>query len=327
MSDIDHSSDAIFPPELEYVIFKLAAAQDRGSIPRLMLVAWRVKEWIEPLMYQPLLFDSQITRDNNLGLLFPFERLPQLSPNVAAGVKSSMISIFPAASVLAILGKLPALENVFLSVTDKLYTDSEPLPAAFMRLPFRHLYRAPNRPRLWTGLRCRIYGKPLTYNGCLRYGLRPYGAVPYEIRRRHLTENMMMGFFAAVSHSLYVFRHIWCSPRRAKMPPKGPLPANCNARLHKTYKVTPAMIAYACVQARTMLSSSDWNHEGHDGLFDYKDMFKTIVSLFEEETPEGRVWAEETLGWWQSNTFGVGATPYLPPMMTRKARMAPLASV
>ncbi|KAF7304226.1 hypothetical protein MIND_00655000 [Mycena indigotica] len=142
MSDIDHPSDTIFPPELEYVIFKLAAGQDRGSIPRLMLVAWRVKEWIEPLMYQPLLFESQITRDNNLGPVFPFERLPQLSPNVAAGVKSS---IFPAASVLAILDKLPSLENVFLSVAEKLYTDSEPgepLPAAFTRLPFRHLYCA-----------------------------------------------------------------------------------------------------------------------------------------------------------------------------------------
>ncbi|KAF7291379.1 hypothetical protein MIND_01282400 [Mycena indigotica] len=142
MSNIDHSSDTIFPPELECVIFKLAAAQDRGSIPRLMLVAWRVKEWIEPLLYQPLVFDSQTTRDNNLGPAFPFERLPQLSPNAAAGVKSSMISIFPAASVLAILEKLPSLENVFLSVAEKLYTDAEPLPAAFTRLRFRHLYCA-----------------------------------------------------------------------------------------------------------------------------------------------------------------------------------------
>ncbi|KAJ7461205.1 hypothetical protein FB451DRAFT_490457 [Mycena latifolia] len=41
-----------FPPELERQIFEVSALSRRVSIPKLMLVAWRVKEWLEPLLYR-----------------------------------------------------------------------------------------------------------------------------------------------------------------------------------------------------------------------------------------------------------------------------------
>ncbi|KAJ7504182.1 hypothetical protein B0H11DRAFT_507179 [Mycena galericulata] len=44
------------PSELEREIFELAAARNRRSIPKLLLVARRVHEWLEPLLYHVLLF-------------------------------------------------------------------------------------------------------------------------------------------------------------------------------------------------------------------------------------------------------------------------------
>ncbi|KAJ7818580.1 hypothetical protein B0H14DRAFT_1369733 [Mycena olivaceomarginata] len=48
----------IFPPELERKIIELAAHDHPVCMPTLMLVAWRVKEWVQPLLYQTLFFGS-----------------------------------------------------------------------------------------------------------------------------------------------------------------------------------------------------------------------------------------------------------------------------
>ncbi|KAF7340534.1 hypothetical protein MSAN_02124900 [Mycena sanguinolenta] len=40
------------PPELERTIFELAAISRPSSIPTLMLIAHRVKQWVEPLLYR-----------------------------------------------------------------------------------------------------------------------------------------------------------------------------------------------------------------------------------------------------------------------------------
>ncbi|KAK6988678.1 hypothetical protein R3P38DRAFT_276267 [Favolaschia claudopus] len=40
------------PIDLERVVFELAAHNARGEIPRYMRVAWRVKQWLEPVLYQ-----------------------------------------------------------------------------------------------------------------------------------------------------------------------------------------------------------------------------------------------------------------------------------
>ncbi|KAJ7034271.1 hypothetical protein C8F04DRAFT_1234338 [Mycena alexandri] len=46
------------PPELERVIFEFAALSRRSSIPCLMRIAWRVKNWVEPLLYQVVFITS-----------------------------------------------------------------------------------------------------------------------------------------------------------------------------------------------------------------------------------------------------------------------------
>ncbi|KAJ7058931.1 hypothetical protein C8F01DRAFT_1147572 [Mycena amicta] len=51
-------SSPSFPPELERIIFQLAAWNDRRTTRSLLLVAHRVWIWIEPLLYRVILFDG-----------------------------------------------------------------------------------------------------------------------------------------------------------------------------------------------------------------------------------------------------------------------------
>ncbi|KAJ7617182.1 hypothetical protein FB45DRAFT_933585 [Roridomyces roridus] len=48
----------ILPPELEQAIFEVAAYEEPPCVPRLMLVAWRVKKWVERYLYRILLFSD-----------------------------------------------------------------------------------------------------------------------------------------------------------------------------------------------------------------------------------------------------------------------------
>ncbi|KAJ7087511.1 hypothetical protein C8R44DRAFT_991359 [Mycena epipterygia] len=48
------SEQPAFPPELERQIFEICALWRPVGIPKLMLVAWRVKDWVEPLLYRTI---------------------------------------------------------------------------------------------------------------------------------------------------------------------------------------------------------------------------------------------------------------------------------
>ncbi|KAJ7669914.1 hypothetical protein DFH06DRAFT_1179472 [Mycena polygramma] len=45
----------VLPQELEREIFEIAALSYPSSIPRFMLVAWRVRSWVEPLLYRTIM--------------------------------------------------------------------------------------------------------------------------------------------------------------------------------------------------------------------------------------------------------------------------------
>ncbi|KAF7304495.1 hypothetical protein HMN09_00851900 [Mycena chlorophos] len=49
----------ILPPELEHRIFYIAAYSAPYEACTLMLVAWRVKEWVEPLLYRSLIIGAK----------------------------------------------------------------------------------------------------------------------------------------------------------------------------------------------------------------------------------------------------------------------------
>ncbi|KAJ7151949.1 hypothetical protein C8R46DRAFT_482350 [Mycena filopes] len=61
-------SGPILPPELERTIFELAALTDRTRIPNLVLVAWRVKTWLEPLLYQTIILSPSRAATQICGL-------------------------------------------------------------------------------------------------------------------------------------------------------------------------------------------------------------------------------------------------------------------
>ncbi|KAJ6482775.1 hypothetical protein C8R45DRAFT_307567 [Mycena sanguinolenta] len=65
MASIDTVSPA-FPPELEQTIFELTALLWPPSISRLMLVAWRVKLWVEPLLYRTIIVGPYKLRWNKI---------------------------------------------------------------------------------------------------------------------------------------------------------------------------------------------------------------------------------------------------------------------
>ncbi|KAJ7620364.1 hypothetical protein FB45DRAFT_150193 [Roridomyces roridus] len=49
----------IFPPEIERHIFEICALGRPVVVPRLILVAWRVKQWIEPLLYRTIVLGPE----------------------------------------------------------------------------------------------------------------------------------------------------------------------------------------------------------------------------------------------------------------------------
>ncbi|KAH8818662.1 hypothetical protein DL96DRAFT_1820091 [Flagelloscypha sp. PMI_526] len=53
------SLDPFLPPELEHRVFTLCASNDRQSIPVLLLVCHRVKDWIEPHLFRTIIFKSK----------------------------------------------------------------------------------------------------------------------------------------------------------------------------------------------------------------------------------------------------------------------------
>ncbi|KAK6974704.1 hypothetical protein R3P38DRAFT_2811716 [Favolaschia claudopus] len=79
------------------------------------------------------------------------------------------------------------------------------------------------------------------------------------------------------------------------------IPKICHANGHGQFKVTPRMLGYACAQARTMISTSEWTEK--DGSYKYDKMFDNVLALFEAD--ETDPWAVETLEWLQNGVFGV----------------------
>ncbi|KAF8186527.1 hypothetical protein K438DRAFT_1835762 [Mycena galopus ATCC 62051] len=59
MAPLDTASPAL-PPELERAIFEICATVSWSLIPKFMLVAWRVKTWLEPLLYRTIVVGSQL---------------------------------------------------------------------------------------------------------------------------------------------------------------------------------------------------------------------------------------------------------------------------
>ncbi|KAJ6495169.1 hypothetical protein C8R45DRAFT_164100 [Mycena sanguinolenta] len=80
------SSEPRLPPELEHRIFQSVAAARPRWIPALVLVAKRVKVWVEPLLYRVVFLKTpplKLQEQDNLGLpTFPGDAVEQISHNL-----------------------------------------------------------------------------------------------------------------------------------------------------------------------------------------------------------------------------------------------------
>ncbi|KAJ7715899.1 hypothetical protein B0H16DRAFT_1558574 [Mycena metata] len=59
---MDSTTPPRLPLDLERTIFELAAGYFPGSIPILLLVAWRVNKWVEPVLYRLVIVSSRTVR-------------------------------------------------------------------------------------------------------------------------------------------------------------------------------------------------------------------------------------------------------------------------
>ncbi|KAJ6550994.1 hypothetical protein DFH09DRAFT_603637 [Mycena vulgaris] len=125
-----------FPPELERQIFEICALSRPVVIPRLMLVAWRVKEWVEPLLYRTIALDlpspiAGFPVFTSQNLLAVMQRKPESFFQHA--VSDLLLLGHPRTDILSVCTGVKNLSIDYLTMDD----ESIPLLATF---PLTHLY-------------------------------------------------------------------------------------------------------------------------------------------------------------------------------------------
>ncbi|KAJ7651349.1 hypothetical protein FB45DRAFT_1051096 [Roridomyces roridus] len=129
------------PRELERVIFELAALSRPVLIPDLVLVASRVKEWIQPLLYHTLVFDSADFTTPVDGLrsynAASFSRIIQHQRNLAECARNLIFIGSEQGEFDNILLACPHVQNLFVMWPSE---DEKPNRAMLDALPLRHLY-------------------------------------------------------------------------------------------------------------------------------------------------------------------------------------------
>ncbi|KAF7369642.1 hypothetical protein MVEN_00295200 [Mycena venus] len=119
-SPADHIvTEPRLPPELERSIFEIAALLRPTDIPVLLRVAWRVKHWIEPLLYRVIFLPTSERVDFPV---IPVDiLLTKISTRSGSFIGSSVLHIFlelegvhPASVVDIILTACPCITNLFV---------------------------------------------------------------------------------------------------------------------------------------------------------------------------------------------------------------------
>ncbi|KAJ7840155.1 hypothetical protein B0H13DRAFT_2677051 [Mycena leptocephala] len=112
------SESSELPPELERHIFEICALSRPVMIPKLLLVARRVREWIEPLLYRTMIVVCETATPD-----FP----TFLSKIVISAIRAKSPSFFPIAvrnlmllhddsyDAATILGVCTGVENLAIS--------------------------------------------------------------------------------------------------------------------------------------------------------------------------------------------------------------------
>ncbi|KAF7369654.1 hypothetical protein MVEN_00296400 [Mycena venus] len=123
-SPVDHVvTEPRLPPELERSIFEIAALLRPTDIPALLRIAWRVKLWIEPLLYRAIFLSFTLDASEREGFPeIPLDTLlKKISTEAGSLVPSSVRHIFleleedqKISAVEAILAACPGVTNIFV---------------------------------------------------------------------------------------------------------------------------------------------------------------------------------------------------------------------
>ncbi|KAJ7183009.1 hypothetical protein C8R43DRAFT_18469 [Mycena crocata] len=136
------SSKSILPADLEREIFEIVAHSWPLLIPRLLLVAWRVKLWLEPLIYRTLVlsrFKSRIREYPSSGLdRWNIMQVIDSRPVslFRDSVHNLFMSMFPNEDEAAILSACARVENLWISSS----SDPADLLGRIGDLPLKRLY-------------------------------------------------------------------------------------------------------------------------------------------------------------------------------------------
>ncbi|KAJ7220864.1 hypothetical protein GGX14DRAFT_676261 [Mycena pura] len=129
----------VLPPDLERQILQIYAYSRPVVIPKLMLVAWRVKEWVEPLLYRTIIISGNP----------PIEGYPSFTSDIVKAaiqskppeffrnsVRNVLLHVFDLGLVHLVLSVCTGVENLWAPFTVRGLFDQPPCPMP----PLKHLY-------------------------------------------------------------------------------------------------------------------------------------------------------------------------------------------
>ncbi|KAJ7112708.1 hypothetical protein C8R44DRAFT_249942 [Mycena epipterygia] len=139
----DSSTTVTLPPDLERCIFEIAGLLRPRAIPTLMRVAWRVRYWVEPLLYRTLLIRHYYRQ----GDCFPccsVETFMEIASTervsfLRGAVRNLMVCMQFADKTHVILSTCLSVENLSIVLFDN-GSLLQPSPPALNNLPLKHLY-------------------------------------------------------------------------------------------------------------------------------------------------------------------------------------------
>ncbi|KAJ7088096.1 hypothetical protein C8R44DRAFT_819465 [Mycena epipterygia] len=124
-----------FPPELERQIFEIAAFLRPVGIPKLMLVAWRVKEWVELLLYRIIaLGRGQLPMLPAITGKFLLSAIKQRPSFFHGTVRHLMVASVKTTTVESILSVCTGVNNLWVN------NDLTQLQTIMEPLRLKHLY-------------------------------------------------------------------------------------------------------------------------------------------------------------------------------------------
>ncbi|KAF7334674.1 hypothetical protein MVEN_02297900 [Mycena venus] len=132
---------ATLPLELECPIFELAALFRPVSIPNMIRVAWRVKHWVEPLLYRTIIIWDEPIDGFPACDVETFTHAAQTKPASFFLSVRNVIAISVEPEILRTIIRLcPRIENLFMLPNRDLHSSVVPIPPGFDDLPLKRLH-------------------------------------------------------------------------------------------------------------------------------------------------------------------------------------------